>query len=130
MANEIENLTFLKLNLPTKRNGNMKKQSLACFLIFWQVQISKNLPNWQETCQKSVVRNDPNDQAKFQEKIGNTFHKDYKTFYREALHIWQVFRKYLTSYVIHHNAIRFYSDPSQQQQQQQKSNGTPTLSME
>ena len=49
----------LSKNLPTKRNGNILKK-MARFLLFWQVQNSKTSPKWQETCQKSVVRNYPN----------------------------------------------------------------------
>ena len=51
-------LTFQKLANEAERKYPKKK--FASFLLFWQVQISKTLPNWQETCQnKSVVRNDP-----------------------------------------------------------------------
>ena len=40
------------------RSGSIQKITFACFLLFWQVQTSKTLPNWQASCQKSVVRND------------------------------------------------------------------------
>ena len=56
MVNEMANLTFQKLANEAERK--YPKIALASFLLFRQVQISKKLPNWQEICQKNVVRND------------------------------------------------------------------------
>ena len=60
----------------------------------------------------------------WQEKIGNTFQKDKTSIAKHC-----ALGKYLDiRQCCHHNALRLYSNPSQQQQQ--GGNRTPTLSME
>ena len=56
MANEMAKIIFQKLANEAERKYEIK--TLASFLLLWQVQIFKTLPNWQETRQKSVVKND------------------------------------------------------------------------
>ena len=78
------------------------------------------------------VRVVSNDQTKLpknllfcQERIGNTFQTDGKSFYREPLHIWEIFGMF--GKFSYQNVLRIHPNPSQQQQ---GDDGTPTLSME
>ena len=57
MANEMANLTFQ--NLANEAEWKYPKTVWQVFCCFGKSKFPKNLPNWQENCQKSVVRNAP-----------------------------------------------------------------------
>lgn len=76
-------------------------------------------------CLRCWVRVVSNDQTKLpknllfcQERIGNTFQTDGKAFYREPLHIWEVFGMF--------GKFSHQNDPREHRTQQQTTSSKPT----